>query len=98
MVNDKNEIMKLKPKIVKTLKKHGIKKAGIFGSFVRGEQNKNSDVDILILPPKEMSLFSFVGVRLELENKVGKKIDLVSYRGLHPMLKKRILNEEVRII
>lgn len=43
-----NELKKLKPMIVRTLKKDGIKKAGIFGSFVRGEEKKNSDIDILI--------------------------------------------------
>ena len=40
----------------------------------------------------------FIGVKLELEDKLGRKIDLVTYKGIHPFLKKRILNEEIRII
>lgn len=91
------ELEKIKPIIVKTLKKHGIKKAGLFGSYVRGEQKKNSDIDILIEPPKGIG-FGFAGIELDLENKLKKKVDLLSYNGLSNLLKKIILKEEVRII
>ena len=93
----KNNINKIKKPILKVLKKHGIKKAGIFGSFVRGEEKESSDIDILIQPTKGMGL-EFVGVKLELEDELGRKIDLVTYKGIHPLLKKQILKEEVRII
>lgn len=93
----KSVIEKLKPEIIKILKKNKIEKAGIFGSYTRGEQKKNSDIDIIIEPAKKMGL-EFIGVKLELEDKLGKKIDLVTYKGIHPLLKKRILNEEIRII
>ena len=99
MANDKlsKKLEKIKYIIVETLKKYGIKKAGIFGSFVRGEDNKNSDIDILIQPPPGIG-FGFVGIQLELEDKLKKKVDLLSYRAIHPLLKKRIWDEEVRII
>ncbi len=93
----KRMIEELKLKIIKILKKNKIKKAGIFGSYVRGEQKKNSDIDVIIEPARGMGL-EFIGVKLELENKLGRKIDLVTYKGIHPFLKKRILNEEIRII
>ena len=91
------ELEKLKPIIVKTLKKYGIKKAGIFGSYVRGDQKKNSDIDILIEPPKGIG-FGFAGIELDLEDKLKKKVDLLSYNGISPLLKERILKEEVRIL
>ena len=91
-------IEEIKPKIKKILEKNKIKKAGIFGSYVRGEQKKNSDIDIIIEPTKDMSLLGFVGVKLELEDELGRKIDLVSYKAIHPLLKKKILNEEVKIL
>ena len=91
------EFQKMKFKIVKILKKRGVKKAGIFGSFARGDQKKGSDIDILIKPPKGMG-FEFFGLELELEDKLGRKVDLVSYNGISPYLKKGILKEEVRII
>ncbi|MBI2452097.1 nucleotidyltransferase domain-containing protein [Candidatus Pacearchaeota archaeon] len=88
---------KIKPKIMEILKKNKIKKAGIFGSYVRGEENRNSDIDILIQPTKNMG-FKFSGLEIELSKKLKKKVDLVSYNGLSPHLKNKILSQEVRII
>ncbi len=93
-----NELEKLKPKIIEVLKNKGIKKAGIFGSFVRGEQKKGSDIDILIEPTKSMSLLNFVEIKLNLEDELDRKVDIVSYRSINPHLKKYILGEEVKII
>ncbi len=90
-------LMKLKPKIIKILKKNKIKRAGIFGSYAKGEQRKNSDIDILVEPPKGIG-FGFAGIAMELEEKLGKKVDLVSYNGISPYLKDKILNQEIRII
>ena len=90
-------LIKLKPKIKKILKKNKVKKAGIFGSYAIGEQKKNSDIDILIEPPKGIG-FGFIGIQLELQNKLKKKIDLLSYNGISPYLKEKILNQEIRII
>jgi len=92
------EIEEIKRKIVPLLKKNKIVRAGIFGSYARGEQKKNSDIDILIRPTRKMSLFDFAGIKLEIEDKLGNKIDIVSYRAIHPKLKRQILREEIRII
>jgi len=97
MKRKNNELKKLKPRIIKILKKYKIKKAGIFGSFVRGENKKNSDIDILVQPKRGMG-FAFFGLQIELEEKLGKKVDLVSYGGIRKELKEEILREEVRII
>ena len=88
-----NTIRQIKP----ILKRNNIVKAGIFGSYARGEEKKNSDIDILVEPPKGIG-FGFVGIQFELEDELKRKVDLLSYRAIHPLLKKRILNEEVRII
>ena len=88
---------KLKPEILKVLKKHGIVRAGIFGSYARGDFREDSDIDILIETSKPLG-FAFVGVQFELEEKLGKKVDLLTYKYLSPYLKKRILNEEIRIL
>ena len=88
---------KIKPKIIEILKKNKIKRAGIFGSYSRGEEGKNSDIDILIQPSKNMG-FEFAGIEIELGKMLNKKVDLVSYNGLSPYLKDKILNQEVRII
>ena len=87
----------IKPKIIRILKKNNIKKAGIFGSYAKGEQRKNSDIDILVEPPKGIG-FGFAGIEIELEKKLGRKVDLVTYKYISPYIKKQVLNEEVRII
>lgn len=90
-------LKRLKPLIIKTLKKNDVAKAGIFGSYARGEAKKNSDIDILVEPPKGIG-FGFAGIQLELEEKLRKKVHLVTYKSIHPYIKKSILADEVRII
>ena len=62
------ELLEIKRKAVPLLKKYGVVRAGIFGSYARGEQKKKSDVDILVKPGRKMGL-EFVGLALELEKK-----------------------------
>ena len=83
-------------KIISILKKNGVVKAGIFGSYARGEAKKNSDVDILI--QFNDSLLTLVRIERELKENLGKIVDLLTYKGIHPLLKDRILKEEIRII
>lgn len=86
-----------KSKIIPILKKYNVKKAGIFGSYARGENRKNSDIDIVIQPPKGMGL-GFVRIALDLEDSLGKKVDLLTYKSIHSLIRKKILNEERRIL
>ncbi|MBS3143366.1 nucleotidyltransferase family protein [Candidatus Woesearchaeota archaeon] len=90
-------LRKIKAKIIKVLKQHNIEKAGIFGSYARGDHKKESDIDILIQPPKGMGL-EFIEVKLELENRLKRKVDLVTYKGVHPLIRKNVFKEEVKII
>lgn len=96
----KSEIKKLKSVIVRILKKHDVLRAGIFGSYARGEQHKRSDVDILIKfdGRKRKSLFDLVHIENELKDALHKKVDLLTYKSLSPYLKERILRDEVRIL
>lgn len=93
------EIEKLKPKIIKILRENNVDKAGIFGSYSRGEQKDTSDIDIAInIDDKNMSLLGFIGIKLALEKALGKKVDLVEYSAIKHLIKNRILKEEIRII
>ena len=87
---------KMKKSIIKILKKFKVKKAGIFGSYARGEEKNNSDIDILI--DVKGSLMDLVRIELELEKELGKDVDLLTYKGINPLLKKYILKDEVRIL
>lgn len=84
----------IKRKITPILKRQGVTKAAIFGSAARGEMRKKSDVDILVKLKRGKSLLDFVGLKLELEEKLGKKVDLVEYGAIKPRLKDIILKDE----
>ena len=92
------DIENIKQKILPILKQHGIKKAGIFGSVVRGELKRGSDIDILVEIKNKISLFDFVNIRLEMEETLKRKVDLVEYSTIKPALKQQILSEEVSIL
>jgi len=77
--------------------KYKVKTLGIFGSYIRGEQKKKSDVDILVEFEKPLGLLEFVGLELQLSKLLGKKVDLVMKTALKPKIGKHIL-EEVRYI
>jgi len=85
-------------KIKRILQKKGVTKAAIFGSHARGEQKKGSDIDLLVKLPKKMTLFGMGGLKVDLEETVGKKIDLVEYHLIHPSLKDEILKEQIPIL
>ncbi len=98
-IKPNKEIEKIKSKIKEVLKKNSVSRAGIFGSYSRGEQRKNSDIDIAVkIEDKNMSLLGFIGLKLALEDALGKKVDLVEYSAIKSLIKNRILNEEVKII
>ena len=97
MLNNKKEIENIRKKVVPILKKNGVLKAGLFGSVVRGEEKRRSDIDILVKFPKGKSLLDLVGLKLELEETLRKKVDIVTYNSIYHLLKEKILNEEVRI-
>jgi predicted nucleotidyltransferase len=95
----KDQITEIKNKILPILKKYDIKKAGIFGSVARGEARDDSDVDILVeIESDNLSLLDFVGIKLELEETLGRKVDLVKYSAIKPIIKTQIVSEEVAIL
>ena len=92
-------IQEIKKKISPILKKNGVKKAAIFGSYARGEEKKRSDVDILIKYKYDnKSYFDLVGLQLELEKKLKKKVDLLTYDSIHPLLRESILEDQKIIL
>jgi len=59
---------------------------------------EDSDIDILVELPKEKSLLDFVALKLELEETLGRKVDLVEYSTIHPLLKERVFREQVPVL
>ncbi|MDR2234160.1 MAG: nucleotidyltransferase domain-containing protein [Tannerella sp.] len=70
---------------------------GIFGSVARGESTENSDIDILYRLKDAVGLFNLVRIKDRLEEKLNRKVDLVSEKYVHPTLKPYIMNDLIII-
>jgi predicted nucleotidyltransferase len=93
-----NQIAEIKKTIIDVLKKHEVKKAALFGSLVRGEATERSDIDLLVEFEGRKSLLDLAGLQLELQEVLGKNVDVITYKSLHPLLKERILHEQEVIL
>lgn len=91
-------VEEIKEKVLPILKKAGVTRSSLFGSYVRGEQTEKSDVDILVDYPQEKSLFDFIDTKLQLENALGRKVDLIEYKTIKLQLKKYILSQQLQIL
>jgi len=94
----REQIQEIKQKIAPILKQHGVIRAGLFGSFTKDEVNQKSDIDILVELQADESLLAFIALKLDLEDTLGRPVDLVEYPMLHPRLSEQILKEEVKIL
>ena len=92
-----NKIIEIQKLILPILKKNGVNKASIFGSFARGEDTPESDVDILIELVQPKGLLFLAGLKFEIEEVLGRKVDLLTYRSVNPLLAKYILKDEIKI-
>lgn len=79
--------------IINTLKPFKPSKIGIFGSYARDENNDNSDIDILYSFEEAVGLFKLIGIKVDLEERLNKKIDLVSEKYANLNLKPAILRD-----
>jgi predicted nucleotidyltransferase len=84
--------------VVPILIQHGATRAGLFGSLVHGNLRTRSDIDILVELPRTLSLVDVIGIQQELEDSLGRKVDLVQYDAIKPLLREPILREEVPIL
>ena len=91
------ETVKIIAAILRVINKFDVARAGIFGSYARGEADKDSDIDVLIEFKGEKSLLDLVALKLAIEQELNKKADVVTYKSINPLLRKKILDEEIRI-
>lgn len=91
-------IEKMARQINPILKKNGVSKAALFGSIVRGHENDSSDIDILVNYDKEVTLLDVAGLQFELEQILGRKVDLVSEKFLHHRIRDRVNKEQIEIL
>lgn len=92
--NIKKKLSKYKPTLEEQYK---IREIGVFGSYVRGEQKKKSDLDILVDFYEPISLLNFIRLENQLSKYLGIKVDLVMKDALKPRIGSHILKEVVNI-
>lgn len=92
--NQKNliQLEKIKKRVFPILQNARVKKAALFGSYVRGDNTQKSDIDILIELPEEATLIDLVGIKLDIEDKLHKKVDVITFRSICPLIKESVLN------
>ncbi|MDK2896909.1 MAG: uncharacterized protein PWP04_1029 [Candidatus Atribacteria bacterium] len=91
------DVEEIKKKIIPVLQRYQVQRASIFGSVVRGEDAPESDIDILVELNDNLSLLDFVALKLELEEVLHKRVDLVEKKTLKETIKDDVLAQEVQI-
>ena len=74
---------------------HGARDVRIFGSVARGDDDVDSDIDLLVNTGPDTSPWFPVGFILDLEELLGRKVDVVTERALHPYIRDKVLEEAV---
>jgi putative zinc finger/helix-turn-helix YgiT family protein len=95
-----NDINKIKKIIMPILKQNDVKNAAVFGSYARGENNVNSDIDIIIKfkEDKIKTLFDLVNLRSKLEKALSVRVDINTYEGLSPLIKETVEKEMMVVL
>ena len=83
--------------ILELAARHGARNVRVFGSVARGESSPDSDIDFLIDCGPNPSPFFPGGLLMDLEELLGRRVDIVTERGLHPYLRDQILHEAIAL-
>ena len=90
-----NLLKKHKKTIHKIAVNHGVRSIQVFGSFARGDENMDSDIDLLVELEPNRSLLDIIALKYDIEDLTGRKVDVVTPAGISPYLVKQIMKEAV---
>jgi predicted nucleotidyltransferase len=83
--------------ILQIAAKHGARNVRVFGSVARGEADDQSDIDFLVDMEPGRSLLDLGGLLMDLQDLLGRNVDVVTERGLKPRIRERVLHEAVAL-
>jgi len=92
------EFEKYMQEIAVILKRYQIRHASLFGSFSKGTQTEHSDIDMLIEPGSNFTLFDMINLEEELNLLTNRKIDLVEFSAIKPSIKNEVLESAILIL
>ncbi len=87
------ELLKYKPVLMRIFEEYGVTRAQVFGSVAKGSAGSDSDIDFLISWPIRHSLIDRLALKDKLENTLHVKVDLVTDKTLHPLIREDVLRE-----
>jgi predicted nucleotidyltransferase len=88
----------IREKAVPILKRARVRRAAVFGSAARGDMRGSSDIDLLVEVQRPYGLFTFLSIKADLEDALGRNVDLVEYAMLKESLRDRALKDAVKIV
>ena len=91
------DLEEITAEVVKFADQYGIIKAGVFGSYARGEAEDESDVDLLFEFKEVIGLMKLGGLIIDLEEALGKKVDVLQFCAINPQIRDHVL-QEVKLI
>lgn len=83
--------------ILRLCAKHGARNVRVFGSVARGEADEASDLDLLVEMEPGRSLLDLGGLQMDLEGLLGRRVDVVTVRGLKARIRERVLGDAVPV-
>ena len=94
-IDQLKEILRGQKKVLR--EEYGVSEIGLFGSYIRGEAKKDSDLDVLVKINRRMGLLKFISIENYLSDLLGVRVDLVMKDVLKPAIGKHILSEVVYV-
>jgi uncharacterized protein len=89
------ELRNRRDEILQVATRHGVRHVRIFGSVARGDADERSDVDFLVEMEKGRSLLDLGGLLMDLQDLLGRPVDVVTEKGLRERIRSRVLREAV---
>jgi predicted nucleotidyltransferase len=83
--------------VIEVAKRHGVTSIRVFGSVARGDESPESDIDLLVTTGPRVSAWFPAGLILDLEQLLGRHIDIVTESGLNPLFRDQVLTEAVEL-
>ena len=90
-----NDLKREREQIKRVAQKYGASNIRVFGSISRGEGGPKSDIDFLVDFDADRSLLDLVGMKLELEELLGYKVDLVTEKAMHRLIADQVIKEAI---
>ena len=92
-----DNLNQIKETVIPIFKQYGISQAAVFGSYARGEEQPGSDIDFLIHLGKPIDLIQFIRLKVQLQDALGKRIDLVTDDTIIPCFETDIKRDLISI-